>query len=1166
VQLEKVLLLDISRFLITGIASVLLAQSSDARGQADIVPRDATAPANNKATAVDRSWPWFIILNSPDDLAAFWQSIEHPDLVVIKPDQLNLKDGLTRNAEKRTGVPRWVVESVEIRGQVAEEHVNLKVELSVVVKGVEPIWVPVRLDRQSLVGAHEGSLELSLRRVDPAEWQVKLQGERVHHVVIELRALLKVTPARKSLSLAIPEAASTSIDMIFSRGESDVIVGDNEVFIQPEVSTSTATRARAHVPPRGRLDMSWTTQADNASRNPPLLTAKSEIAIDIDDEQVRTRTSWAIRCVRGTARSLELRVDDDDDITEIQLDDQPAEGSIERVRGSGKLKIRLADPLRTGVVKRLVMKTRRAFARPGIRRISFVGYPLVDASEQSGFIGVTQSANLFVNAPTLQGLRPVNTDKLPENLRTRPSTSLAYEFLDQPFLLDLVVESSPPLVRARSKTLFRIEGQRARSETEIEFDWVRGELSELELGVAAGLRLISVGPAEIVESSHLADDRSLSTSAGSTGIDRRLRIRLKALGRDPSKVTVVLGGHQTIPEEGSVKLGLFTPMQAASVSASYALIADRSISVAVEDDTGRIRRLSEPATEPPAPRSGWPWTSLRGEQTPRPILVADDGLLPFLPIRIARHSRAIHQGTVLSAQVSRRSVDVLERTSFTVRFGAVSSLEMHVPASIADRWDLLDKEVVDREELGREPDGSRRYRLSFSRPVVDKAMVRVRYRLPLVPALDARSVQVISLPWVTYKEMQPGLSKVELSISPDVVVKEFDPAWHHSSDEGRAESAGESGLLSFEKSDAGSNERSFSFKAIALEPVPLPPFVVPRLLLKTVSGGDDTVTTSARYWVESPGLDFSFALPEGSRWIGARVDGRPIEHVDHDPSRGSYRLRLLTEAGSRPVLVELDYQLNEQGARSRWAAPRLLDGGAVLQTLWEVRLPSSSVLLGVPRGWSDENQWYWSGLLWKRRPWQSVAGTNDWLLGAASASGRPSDDFDRFNLDYSDRYLFSRTGRPVALSVWVVQRAWLVGICSGAALLVGFLAIFSRLSFRTVWLTVAGLGLLAAVLVEVSVTVVLFESAVVGVILTLSGLLIESLIVRSRSRSVSPLGAPLPNTRPGADSSLQRSPTVGSDDSTAIRVRVPSTMDFVTAPVAAREGSDPPRPSHWEHP
>ena len=283
-------------------------------------------------------------------------------------------------------------------------------------------------------------------------------------------------------------------------------MGDNEVFGQHEPGDGKGTHLTAHLSPRSKLDVSWTSDAEAGARNPPLLTAKGEIAIDIDEEQVRTRSSWAIRCVRGTTRSLEMRMDDDDEVTELQLDDQSAEAGIERVRGTGKLTIRLADPLRAGAVKRLVMKTRRSFAKAGARRISFAGYRSSTRANNRASSASPRVRTCSSSASTSQGLRPVDTDKLPADLRTRPSTSLAFEFLDQPFLLDLVVESSPPLVRADSKTLFRIDADRARSETTIELDWVRGQLSELELGVAPGLQLISVGPPEVVESSHLSDE------------------------------------------------------------------------------------------------------------------------------------------------------------------------------------------------------------------------------------------------------------------------------------------------------------------------------------------------------------------------------------------------------------------------------------------------------------------------------------------------------------------------------------------------------------------------------------------------------------------------------------------------------------------------------------
>ena len=129
--------------------------------------------------------------------------------------------------------------------------------------------------------------------------------------------------------------------------------------------------------------------------------------------------------------------------------------------------------------------------------------------------------------------------------------------------------------------------------------------------------------------------------------------------------------------------------------------------------------------------------------------------------------------------------------------------------------------------------------------------------------------------------------------------------------------------------------------------------------------------------------------------------------------------------------------------------------------------------------------------MWKRRPWKNLAEINEWVLGAGSfRHGRRRNR--RLNLDDSDRYLFSRSGPPVALAVWIVPRSWLVAICSGATLFVGFLVIFSRLRFRTTWLAIAGFGLLAAVLVQPSVMFLFLESAVIGAVLTLLGLLIEA--------------------------------------------------------------------------
>src|SRR5260370_26134745 len=108
---------------------LLFAQASASRAPADSPPAGASAPARDKLPSTDRSFPWFIILDSPRDLNALWQRIEHPDLIVIKADQLPIKASRDGSGVKPAVTSRWLLQAVQVRGQLTEDFANLKVEL-----------------------------------------------------------------------------------------------------------------------------------------------------------------------------------------------------------------------------------------------------------------------------------------------------------------------------------------------------------------------------------------------------------------------------------------------------------------------------------------------------------------------------------------------------------------------------------------------------------------------------------------------------------------------------------------------------------------------------------------------------------------------------------------------------------------------------------------------------------------------------------------------------------------------------------------------------------------------------------------------------------------------------------------------------------------------------
>jgi hypothetical protein len=240
------------------------------------------------------------------------------------------------------------------------------------------------------------------------------------------------------------------------------------------------------------------------------------------------------------------------------------------------------------------------------------------------------------------------------------------------------------------------------------------------------------------------------------------------------------------------------------------------------------------------------------------------------------------------------------------------------------------------------------------------------------------------------------------------------------------------------------------------------------------------------------------------------------------------------------VLVELDYTLVAGHASGPWGAPRLLDGGFVQQTLWEVRIPWGRAVVGVPRGWTDENTWVWDRYYFRRRAWQSVAELAAWA-GDGLAEPATVESGEDTALGDVQRYLFGQSGPPGDLRIWIASRGLVVGVCSGTVLVLGvFLILVRRPTRRVAWAAVLAMVLAAATLVAPSVVLLVVQSALIGVVLTLLTALMQYLVHRRRHVPVfGETSTRSATVTPG--SSLNLADGVGSDDSTQIRVRPPTS-------------------------
>ena len=1095
------------------------------------------------ATAPPRPLPGdVVVLDGAGDVVDFWKKLADREYIILRPDPEAAQPPPAVGPAVASQPLEYVVNSVQVRGSIDDDLAKLElgVACSVLVPG--PVWVPLRLDEPGLLAAKEDSRELELRQGAENQWEARVEGKGEHRIRVELLRPIRSGTERKSLELAIPEAPATSLDLSLPETVFDVDLGSGETIGRTTTAEGKRVRLFGHIAPRSRLVLAWSEPTASGSRAAPLLTAQVEMAVDVDSESVATRSSWAIRCDRGVARSLQIRLDDDEVVARLQLNDQFPASGIEQAEEGNLLTIPLDDPLRPGEIRRLVLETRRTSVAGG-PPVVFSGYPLTNAGEQSGAIGITHGPDLFLNIASARGLRRIDPRDLPSALKARPGTTIALQFLERGLHLELGVESSPPLYRADSITDLTFESDIVRNETTINLERVRGVLFEVEVDIAPDLKIVSIGPPELVESTTTPLQEPTGEGDDDERGARTLKIRLTALGRDQRSLPLKLAGTQPIPDSGDARIGLFAPRGAVSTTTSFAIHSGRGLTV--EPIDGSLTEVGAPPTLDPAAVDGFPKSPdgssmlpgsnqrLRGHGNPRELAV-----------RLERHALAITHDANLAARVSRRVVTARQETALQVRHGTLQSLIVRVPERAAALWEVAGAGTIRREDLGVSAKGIRRYRLTFDRPIIDDSILVFRYRLPLSRALETTAPAEVSIPWIAIEEGAPGNLVVDLSSDPDVAINVEDPNWARM-DEG-AEGDSQRAQNRLFRLNPLAAATSLNVSAQLLESVALPRLVVSRALLQSTLGFDGELRLRAWYALDAHPGSLTLSPPENAQWLRARIDGRVIERIDANPDGPGYRLELPAESPPKPVVLDLEYRIPAKDAQKSWGPPVLLDGADVLQSYWLAQVPWNSALIGVPAGWSDENRWYWDYYVWKRRPVASVGELVGWVAGPSAQADLP---IGAAEVDSSafHGYLFGRTGAGADLKPWVASRAWIIVVCSGLVLLAG-LGLF-MFPIGELWVLGGGaiLGLTAAIAVHPIAIALILQAATPGFLLVLLGWLVHRAPRRDGGAATA---RATPSSTAGAayESSRRSAFAVGSDDSTAIRRRVPSTLDYRSEP------------------
>ena len=1065
--------------------------------------------------------PVYLFLEGQNDLDALRKRLARPDFVILKGP---LYEAL--KAQSRPGAPprAGVVESVSVGGEVLDDLAHLTIDFGIAVSGGEPCWVPIRLDGQIVTAAREGDRDLPIRSVD-GSLQVRLQGEGHHRVQVTLSSVVlaaKGSADGRKLAWSIPEAASTRVQLALPASASEVVAtgptGNREPLATEAIEGDQRRRASAYLTPRKSLEITWKAAADPGSTGPPLITAQGEIAIDIERGSLRARSSWEVRSERGTVRRLDLRIDPSDELVGLECDGRPVASDEPRDAATGAVAIPLAEPLAPGGFCRLVVTTRRALSPESTTRTAYRGVPLLNVVAQTGVLAISQrGGDPWVSASPGRGLRPIDPrTELPATLRAKPSIILAYQFVEQPFDLALQVDPSPPWSRVESRTTLAIEPNRAKVDAWFDYVVAKGRVFEARVSLPEGMSLDSVGPDASIGAWELLP--------GEAGGRRVLAARLSPKASEDGKFSIHLVGRQACEPGKRVVVGLPKPAAAQSRGGLLAVVAPRGVAVELAlSEQSPSTEFSAAGQEPPA---SWPWPPGSDiASTPPALWLRHEEAPASVPLAIALRDRVVREESTLDARVDRRRVDVRQETTIRVRNGSIARLDIEVPPEVEGAWDVEGVEVAHREPIGPGDSGSIRYRLTLGREITDTARLRFRLRDALQPGLEPERPMRVVIPRLMVLGAESTPPRVRVGAEEGIDLAGDGLGWSDATEERVASSEADLAMR-LERTSTGPSAVLATAHAVAV----LPRLVASRLTIRTSRDAGGGLRTTAWYRLESHEGSLVVLLPPGAEWTRARVGAEAVAEVEQvsQPS-GAHRLKLPTE-GVGPLVVMLEYTqtASSLAATGGWAAPRLPGGAVVQETFWEVRLPAHLALVGVPTGWSDENEWSWNSYAFMRRPAQ-----------AATTTATTPDDAMR---EGAHAYLFSRLGPPASLAPLIVSRASLVGVGSGVVLGLGLLLMAARGWARTAWAFLPALLLAGFVVSPPSLIPLAAQSSALGFVLLGVAVATQGLVDRRRpgGMAAEPSGLVVVS----ASASGRRGvPEVGSEDSTVVRARSGTTVD-----------------------
>ncbi len=1112
---------------------------------------------------------------SPDDSQTVrGQDLENEELFSLAPQELNPLPGesfdsfLGRRAESlNQGVERsesWIT-SIALQGSVVEkkdgtEEGVCRLRFGLQTRGRGPYRIQIGLNGLNLREATTGTGRLVEWQNDPEQgWWLILEDPIRTPQFVDVDVIVDVEAfgGERLLEFKLPPAPETKINLKLPYEVETVFIGEDD--LRPVLNLPDGSQLDAILKIGDPVRVRWEPPEGTTESVAPLLLAEGHRTLAVGPGSLTTRSTWEVRAFRGVVSELIVRLDPATEFLEtkvngilvepIPVSETGTSTSLDRLE---LLRIPLADPLDVGESTTIRLESQRPLnlESAGPQPILDRGHWFEGVTIQEGTLSISAPERISVRLQPPPGLNPISPRALPEEARSLDlnEASIVHAFrFDSPVdALMFQVARKPSMIvidRLQTQIEFDFESGLAQVLCQFTAESEQGPIEELRVLVPDGLRLDRVEPTEGFPGWSLEQDES----TGETTLVLPIPPEPDAEAR--KSIVVDLSGQVGLPVAGNqfrdqeLTIPLFQPTAAVYRSVTVVARAPQGITLGSKLTTSRKESLFDHDTLLPALLDDRPYELKSRFRIPPPAI----------SIVARAQGNVVHREVDLQARVGLDGLGVQQTVTLHVLNGELAEAVLEIPEAIERRWEL--RTPVDRN-LPLEPgaSGEQRRRLVI-RPISAGSSIKLSFVYQIEPPEPLVPGKPFEFEIPEIEVRTPGHSsatRLKVAAPGTIQLQPEGNGWRRlDGTQAVADPSGGAPVpLQLSKvlaaGIASVRERTPRLTAVVSPQADLPSTLASRLYLRTEQATNGSVRVTAFYRMERFQDAIGVRLNPVAVLDQVSLDGRSlVSGVVRDPERpGDFWVRPTGGASTESEgLLELRYRVPRSADSDRWRPPQLLDDGTVLDSLWEIRLPSSLAMIGTPIGYSDENRWAWSGFGRERQPWKTEEELLEWVN--APLQGTKGDESGTNSVRFRfHSYLFATPGEPDAINPLIAPYALVIGCCSGGVFFAGMLALSfpglpRRLIVAALVLTLGGLSVLGP-----ATSILLAESSVIGLCLIPIAGLIRRAVDRRRPISQFPDGSSLGTFEPNPISDELRvpsapTPAVGSDDSTAIRSRPP---------------------------